>query len=81
MGVGVQVCLSQYVHILLQLTDLSQVSHEGLGDLLNQQGLVGNVEKDLLLLLGVDSLKDCILLAGLLKGLLLSLGKLGGIAN
>ena len=65
-GVGVQVCLSEYVHILLQLTDLCQVPHEGLGNLLDQEGLVGNVEKDLLLLLGVDSLQDGILLASLL---------------
>ena len=65
-GVGVEVCLSENVNVLLQLTDLSQVPHEGFGDLFDQQWLVGNVEKDLLLLLGVDSLQDCVLLACLL---------------
>ena len=63
--VRVSASFSQYVHISLKLTDLSKVSHESLGHLLNQEWLIGDIKQDRVLLLSIASLKLSILLASL----------------
>lgn len=65
MVIRVSTSFSQDVHIPLKLTDLSEISHESLGNLFNQEWLIGNIKEDRLLLLGIASLELSILLAGL----------------
>lgn len=57
-GVGVDAGLLQNFDVLLQLTDLSKIPHEGLGDLLNEKRLVSNVEVDVVNLLGPVSFQS-----------------------
>ncbi len=80
-SVGVAASLSQNVHVALQLTNLSEVTHKSLGDLLNEERLVGYVKENGFLLLGEGSLQQSVLLARTSQRLLLALLKLGGVAN
>lgn len=73
MGIRVQICIAKDVHVLLELANLCQISHEGFGDLLNQKGLVCYVEEDLLFLFRILLHQVGILLACTTEGLLLTL--------
>jgi len=72
-SIRVQVRIPKNSHVFLELADLSEIAHEGLGDLLHQEGLVCHVEKYLLLLLRVGTLQVRVLLSRLLQRLLLTL--------
>jgi hypothetical protein len=56
MSVWVQVGIPENGHVLLELTNLCQVAHESLGDLLNKEGLIGHIEQDLFSLLSIGTL-------------------------
>jgi hypothetical protein len=72
-SIRVEISIAEDGHVLLEFADLREVAHEGLGDLLHQQGLVSHVEQDLLLLLCIGTLQVRVLLSRLLQRLLLTL--------
>ena len=80
-GIGVAACLSQNVHVALQLTNLSEVTHESLGDLLNEERLVGYVKENAFLLLSIGALQQSVLLTRTSQRFLFALLKLSGVAH
>ncbi len=63
-GIRVHIGLTQNVHVLLQLADLREVSHESLGHLLHQKRFVSHIEVNGFFLFLPDFLKLLALLLG-----------------